>query len=263
MFYKTHISLRPGAFTDPPARFGDNWKHSDNTWNIPSESFPPDEPPSRWIESIFADVVSRCAFCSVAGWLTRKLNSWPWRSPCTQTTLLWCYFMLESVSQRYIWYIYKVYTYVCTPVQMYSKRSEWTRISCRLAVHPVCKNVSICLRIAVSTLVSNFNKWLCFLRRVEDEWFLIGQLIRHSSFTPSDQLVSRFQIHIVFDKTEISFGSILCWLYISETSTPAECNHCSDGLNLDLDLELESQRLKWLVCVQFNVFSLVFSRVSV
>lgn len=200
MFYKTHISLRPGAFTDPPARFGDNWKHSDNTWNIPSESFPPDEPPSRWIESIFADVVSRCAFCSVAGWLTRKLNSWPWRSPCTQTTLLWCYFMLESVSQRYIWYIYKVYTYVCTPVQMYSKRSEWTRISCRLAVHPVCKNVSICLRIAVSTLVSNFNKWLCFLRRVEDEWFLIGQLIRHSSFTPSDQLVSRFQIHIVFDK---------------------------------------------------------------
>lgn len=200
MFYKTHISLRPGAFTDPPARFGDNWKHSDNTWNIPSESFPPDEPPSRWIESIFADVVSRCAFCSVAGWLTRKLNSWPWRSPCTQTTLLWCYFMLESVSQRYIWYIYKVYTYVCTPVQMYSKRSEWTRISCRLAVHPVCKNVSICLRIAVSTLVSNFNKWLCFLRRVEDEWFLIGQLISHSSFTPSDQLVSRFQIHIVFDK---------------------------------------------------------------
>lgn len=200
MFYKTHISLRPGAFTDPPARFGDNWKHSDNTWNIPSESFPPDEPPSRWIESIFADVVSRCAFCSVAGWLTRKLNSWPWRSPCTQTTLLWCYFMLESVSQRYIWYIYKVYTYVCTPVQMYSKRSEWTRISCRLAVHPVCKNVSICLRIAVLTLVSNFNKWLCFLRRVEDEWFLIGQLISHSSFTPSDQLVSRFQIHIVFDK---------------------------------------------------------------
>lgn len=205
MFYKTHISLRPGAFTDPPARFGDNWKHSDNTWNIPSESFPPDEPPSRWIESIFADVVSRCAFCSVAGWLTRKLNSWPWRSPCTQTTLLWCYFMLESVSQRYIWYIYKVYTYVCTPVQMYSKRSEWTRISCRLAVHPVCKNVSICLRIAVSTLVSNFNKWLCFLRRVEDEWFLIGQLISHSSFTPSDQLVS--------DSTLCLTNRVFIWFY--------------------------------------------------
>lgn len=31
------------------------------------QSFPPDELPSRWIESIFADVVSRCAFCSVAG----------------------------------------------------------------------------------------------------------------------------------------------------------------------------------------------------
>lgn len=105
-----------------------------------------------------------------------------------------------KVSHKDIYEIYKVYTYVCTPVQMYSKRSEWTRISCRLAVHPVCKNVSICLRIAVSTLVSNFNKWLCFLRRVEDEWFLIGQLISHSSFTPSDQLVSRFQIHIVFDK---------------------------------------------------------------
>lgn len=154
-----------------------------------------------------------------------------------------------KVSHKDIYEIYKVYTYVCTPVQMYSKRSEWTRISCRLAVHPVCKNVSICLRIAVSTLVSNFNKWLCFLRRVEDEWFQIGQLIRHSSFTPSDQLVSRFQIPHCVWQTEFSFGSILCWLYISETSTPAECSHCSDEPRLGLGTWITATQMTRLCSV--------------